>query len=205
MISNKEIKKLTWKQLNASYWMLFVALIVIGAIEGATATFGVFFIIAGPFAVGLAAYQLSIINNNNKDGDDFNLIFDGFKNNFATSLVAWIVSKIFLILWTFLFIIPGIIKSYSYSQVFFIIQENPTIAPMEAIDKSREMMRGHKAKLFLLDLSFIGWVLLALIFTFGIGLFFLAPYISLARANFYNELRDKPTTNVIDEYTLDFE
>lgn len=204
-MSNKEIKQITWKQLNSSYWMLLVALIVIGAIEGATATFGVFFVIAGPFAVGLASYQLSIINNDNKDGDDFNLIFDGFKNNFATSLVAWIVTRIFLILWTLLFIIPGIIKSYSYSQVFFIIKENPDIPPMEAINRSREMMRGHKAKLFFLDLSFIGWILLALIFSLGIGLFFLAPYISLARANFYNQLREKPSNTLNEDFTLDFD
>lgn len=206
MMSSSEIKRLTWNQLRKSYWMLFVVLIIVGIVEGATASIGIGFIIAGPLAVGLASYQLSIIfDKGNGDGNDFERILDGFKNNFVTSLVAFIVSTIFIFLWSLLFVIPGIIKAYSYSQIYYIMHENPEMSPMDAIDESKEMMRGHKAELFFLDLSFIGWILLSII-TFGVGFIFLAPYMSLARANFYDQLRRRPVKNDDQsEYEINFE
>ncbi len=101
-----------------------------------------------------------------------------------------ILIVIFTILWTFLFIIPGIIKSFSYSQTYYILRDHPELTPLEAITKSREMMNGYKWKYFLLNLSFIGWIILS-IFTLFIGLLWILPYIGTANAAFYDELRDK--------------
>lgn len=69
--------------------------------------------------------------------------------------------QFYLILWTFLFIIPGVIKFFSYSLSPFILKDNPNMSPSEAITKSRELMDGHKADLFVLQLTFAGWGLLA--------------------------------------------
>jgi uncharacterized membrane protein len=98
-----------------------------------------------------------------------------------------ILVGIFTILWSLLLIIPGIIKGISYSQVFFLLKDNPQLSALEAITESKIRMKGYKWKYFLLNLSFIGWAFIA-IFTFGIGFLWLAPYISTANATFYNEL-----------------
>ncbi|QWB95994.1 DUF975 family protein [Mycoplasmatota bacterium] len=204
MLSNKEIRALSWKQLKSSYWMIFVMLILFGVIMGALSSIGVGFILMGPGLVGLSAYLLDVITNKeNSDGSKFDVIVDGFKDSFVNSLVAYLLSNIFLFLWGLLLVIPGIIKSYSYSQIYYIIRENPEIGPMEAIDKSREMMDGKKGKLFMLDLSFIGWYLLGLL-AFGVGVIFVVPYHRLARANFYNELREKPTPTWNEEFQEEF-
>lgn len=98
-----------------------------------------------------------------------------------------ILVGIFTILWSLLLIIPGIIKGISYSQVFFLLRDNPQLSALEAITESKNRMKGYKWKYFLLNLSFIGWAFIA-IFTFGIGFLWLTPYISTANATFYNEL-----------------
>lgn len=98
-----------------------------------------------------------------------------------------ILVGIFTILWSLLLIIPGIIKGISYSQVFFLLRDNPQLSALEAITESKNRMKGYKWKYFLLNLSFIGWAFIA-IFTLGIGFLWLTPYISTANATFYNEL-----------------
>ena len=98
-----------------------------------------------------------------------------------------ILVGIFTILWALLLIIPGIIKGLSYSQVFFLLRDNPQLSALEAITESKIRMKGYKWKYFLMNLSFIGWAFIA-IFTFGIGFLWLTPYISTANATFYNEL-----------------
>ncbi|WNF24191.1 DUF975 family protein [Mesobacillus jeotgali] len=98
-----------------------------------------------------------------------------------------ILVGIFTILWSLLLIIPGIIKGLSYSQVFFLLRDNPQLSALEAITESKIRMKGYKWKYFLMNLSFIGWAFIA-IFTLGIGFLWLTPYISTANATFYNEL-----------------
>ncbi|MGV2940890.1 DUF975 family protein [Mesobacillus sp. LC4] len=98
-----------------------------------------------------------------------------------------ILVGIFTLLWSLLLIIPGIIKGLSYSQVFFLLRDNPELSALEAITESKVRMKGYKWKYFLMNLSFIGWAFIA-IFTFGIGFLWLTPYISTANATFYNEL-----------------
>ncbi|WP_246861300.1 DUF975 family protein [Bacillus sp. REN3] len=100
---------------------------------------------------------------------------------------ASILIGIFTMLWTLLLIIPGIIKGLSYSQTFFLMKDNPHYSALEAITESKNRMKGYKWRFFLLNLSFIGWVFIA-IFTLGIGFLWLYPYISTANATFYNEL-----------------
>lgn len=110
---------------------------------------------------------------------------------FTSTLAIYLIKMILTFLWGLLFLIPGIIKNYSYSMAFFIykdhIQSNPDISFLDCITESRKLMNGHKMDLFLLQLSFIGWYLLGLI-TFGIGLIWVIPYKDAANANFYRHL-----------------
>jgi len=101
-----------------------------------------------------------------------------------------IMMSILTTLWSFLFIIPGIIASYSYAMAPYLMAENPDMGVMEAISRSKELMRGNKWRLFCLHLSFIGWVFLCM-FTCGLGFLFLSPYQMLADAAFYREITGK--------------
>ncbi|WP_409440971.1 DUF975 family protein [Lentilactobacillus hilgardii] len=102
-----------------------------------------------------------------------------------------IIQYIFIILWTILLIIPGIIKSLAYSQSYFIyrdaIDRGEHISYTDAITRSRQMMDGHKWEFFVMGLSFIGWLLLVSV-TAGIAAIWVQPYMSLSFANYYNEL-----------------
>ena len=95
---------------------------------------------------------------------------------------------IYTFLWSLLLIIPGVVKHYSYAMTPYILKEEPEMKNNAAIEKSMVMMDGNKMKLFLLDLSFIGWAILCL-FTFGIGFFFLQPYMQASHAAFYEDLK----------------
>lgn len=126
------------------------------------------------------------------DGDDSvttNMFKLGFTNYFHV-LWGMILMIIKVFLWSLLFIIPGIIKAYSYAMTPFILVEHPEISVSEAIQQSRMMMKGHKFDLFYLQLTFIGWAILCL-FTLGIGYFWLAPYIQTAYAAFYYDIKNE--------------
>lgn len=103
-------------------------------------------------------------------------------------------------LWTLLLIIPGIVKSYEYMMVPYILSEEPNLTANEAITRSRDITYGHKWDIFVLDLSFIGWNLLDLI-TFGIAKFFVRPYQDATFAKLYNVLsgNDGRDSNLIIE------
>ena len=96
--------------------------------------------------------------------------------------------SVFVFLWSLLFVIPGIIKAFSYAMTPYILEEHPELTANEAIDHSRAMMKGHKFDLFWLYLSFIGWGILC-IPTLGIGTFWLIPYMQTAQASFYEDVK----------------
>lgn len=98
----------------------------------------------------------------------------------------------------FLAMIPYYVKYYSYSMTEYIMTDNPGIKNNEAIEMSMRMMQGKKEKLFVLDLSFIGWAILA-VFTLGIGFLFLIPYWYTTRAAFYESLKAELNSDAEDE------
>lgn len=162
----------TWLNDEYPYWVpllsLFVSIILI------------------PIYVATDWVFLSIARNEEaKVADLFNLyneIPNFFKSIFLTILIG-----IYVLLWSLLLIIPGIIKGIAYSQAYFIFKDNPTYSTNEIITTSRELMKGYKWKYFLLNLSFLGWAILTL-FTLGIGLVWLIPYFKTALTTFYVNL-----------------
>lgn len=99
-----------------------------------------------------------------------------------------LLKEIYVVLWTLLLVVPGIVKQYSYAMTEFLMRDDPQLSGNAAIERSMAMMQGNKLRLFLLDLSFIGWYLLALL-TLGLGFVLLIPYVNTARAKFYEELK----------------
>ena len=189
MKSSRELRHQAWEQLRKSYWMVLVVTLIVTAIPTATSVAVVGFILMGPLLVGQAIYLIDMIETGS-EGKKIELVIEGFKRSFVNSFLAVLLTGIFTFLWSLLFIIPGIIKSLAYAMTPYIIAENPEIDAMKAIDMSQEMMKGHKMELFFLHLSFIGWYILGMI-TFGVGMFFILPYVQTAVANFYVELRGK--------------
>lgn len=144
-------------------------------------------LLCSPLYVGLYKVYLRLVQGD--QSITFNSLFDGC-NEFGPNLALGVMRTLIITLWTFLLIVPGIIKSYSYALSYYIKAENPDYSWRECLDESAIMMKGHKMQLFKLHLSFIGWALLSLL-TFGIGLFWVNTYQQTATAIFYEEIKSQ--------------
>ena len=160
---------------------VFLIYCVIAGVLSSTGIGGLFI---GLLTFGLCSAFLAVVRVKTMKIEN---LFDCTKN-FGTVFVASILQGIYPFLWTLLFYIPGIVKSYSYAMTNYILIDNPNMTANEAITESRKMMNGHKFDLFILDLSFIGWYILSS-FTFGILLLYVQPYHLAARAEFYENIR----------------
>ena len=149
----------------------------------------VHFILGGVIQLGYAQFLLKQYNRANFEVKDLFSQFERFGQAFLQRFLRILYTS----LWSLLFIIPGIVKSYAYAMTPFIMAENPEMTASEAITASKEMMDGHKGELFTLDLTFIGWDLLCLL-TLNIGHLWLNPYKNAAYAVFYKDLTASRTT-----------
>lgn len=144
------------------------------------------FIVNGLITFGSLSFYLKISRG---EEVEFNELFKK-THMFIPYILISLLTGIFTVLWSFLFLIPGIIAALSYSQSLLIALDNPNMDAMETIKKSKELIDGHKMDYFVLNLSFIGWGILG-IFTCGILYFWLIPYISVTQMHFYNALLEE--------------
>ena len=147
------------------------------------------FIIGGTIELGFAKYLLKQHDRANFELQDLFSQFGRFGQGFAQKFLR----GLYVALWSLLFVIPGIVKGYAYAMTPFIMAENPDMSASEAIAVSIELMDGHKSELFTLDLTFLGWSLLAAL-TLNIGNLALNPYKNAARAAFYKDLTSHTTS-----------
>jgi len=195
--SSKNIRALALQALKANWWIAVGAavlstLLIMGPalfiqeLMDGRSSFELFLIntenllIGAPVTLGLILFMFSLFK---KEEVQIGQIFNGFEYFTKAVLLKFVIS-IFIMLWTFCFIIPGVIASIRYSQAFYILAENPTKGVMQCIEESKWMMRGNKWKFFCLVLSFFGWALLAAI-PAGIGYLWLIPYFSMTQVAFY--------------------
>ena len=120
----------------------------------------------------------------------FSEYLTNLKKKYSRAVPVMGLICLYVMLWTILLIIPGIIKGYSYAMASYISIDNEELSAEECVQRSIKMMHGHKMQLFLLDLSFFSWVLLSIL-TLGIGLLWLAPYQETAHIKFYEDLKSK--------------
>ena len=156
------------------------------------------------FTFGIAAFYLSVVRAGDIKFETLVTVpFKGFLKKWGA---CWL-QALYLSLWSMLFVIPGIIKAYAYAMTEYIMLDNPELGINEAITKSRQMMKGYKWKLFVLDLSFILWRLLCMIPVAGtiINVLFLTPYVTATRAQFYEELKKIKAEEVVAEVVADAE
>jgi uncharacterized membrane protein len=140
-------------------------------------------VLGGVVQIGYAKYLLNQYNGQPGEVKD---LFSCF-NYFAQGFLQKLLRMLYILLWSLLFIVPGIIRALSYSMTPFIMAENPEMKANDAIKASETLMHGHKADLFNFLLSFIGWYFLAVL-TCGVGVFFLTPYIHAGYAAFYRSI-----------------
>ncbi|MBR7108094.1 MAG: DUF975 family protein [Lentisphaeria bacterium] len=154
----------------------------------ASGIYGVFvFIVGGAVKVGYCRF---LIDQFDRKEPKFAVLFSKF-NRFGKCLLLNFLTGLFTFLWSLLLIVPGIIAAYRYAMAPFILAEHPEMTPMECLRASKEMMMGNKSRLFCLECSFIGWMVLGAL-TYGIGSLIVAPYMAAAKAAFYRTLNPAP-------------
>lgn len=191
MLFAKDYRTAAWNALKGKWGVMVVIYLVYTAITalcGVIPTVGsvIALIVGGPLVIGFCGASLKVVRGETPEFAD---LFDGFKD-FVNALLLYLVNSLFIMLWSLLLVIPGIIKALSYSMSYFILRDNPGMTHTEARKASMVMMEGNKWRLFCLQFSFIGWMLLGGI-TFGIALFWVGPYMQTALAVFYEDLKQK--------------
>ena len=188
-MDRQTLKAASKEQIKGKLGILFLISLVIGLISGAVAIIPKIgsiasALISAPFALATVIIYLGVAEGRKPELRD---AFSQFKNILPAFCTQFLVG-LFTFLWSLLLIVPGIIKACAYSQAMYVLAEDPGISPKEAIDKSKEMMEGHKMEYFVLSLSFIGWALLAPL-TLGILYIWLLPYMQTTFANYYKSLK----------------
>ena len=205
------LKSISKGQIKGKIWVLLLIAIIIAGVScaisyilglipriGSTIS-GLLsaFVLTPAFALSIYNVYLAVANDGDVKASD---AFSGFNNFWAAFKVTFMVG-LFTFLWSLLFVIPGIIKSISYSMSMYILSENPDKPTMDCINESKEMTEGHKMELFVLGLSFIGWILLGTI-TLGLGFIYVIPYMNTTFANAYKSLKKADKVDVIEEQAL---
>ncbi len=144
----------------------------------------VLFILGSIVEIGYARFNLDLIDRQREA--EIGTLF-GYLSFWGTAVCARLLRLLYVLLWSLLLIIPGIIAAYSYAMTGYILAENPELSAGEAVARSRELMSGNRWRLFCLQFSFIGWSLLCSL-TFGIGILWLTPYRQAAVTAFYREI-----------------
>ena len=192
-ISNSEIRAKARESLDGKIfgkrWLLAVlGGLIISAVLGAAnylcagiATM----LLCGPLYVGLYKFYLNI--SNNQEDIKVESVFDGCYN-FSQNFMVGLMQSLLIFLWSLLFVIPGIVKSYSYALVYYIKAENPEMDWRQCLSESEIMMKGNKWRLFKLHFSFIGWMFFSL-FTLGIGSLWVNAYMQVSTAVLYEEIK----------------
>ena len=124
---------------------------------------------------------------------ELGLIADGFTQNYWNCVKTQFLKSLFIGLWSLLFVIPGVIKAYEYRMVPYLLAEHPEMSSGEIFARSKEMMQGNKWDTFVLDISFVGWVLLSGITLGVLYIFWVGPYIAATDAALYHRISGKDT------------
>lgn len=218
MWTRAELKANAKQILRRTYWMSFLAMVIVGLLSGGQNGFSLItqlqdgfgmafsikvlttvagasllysLFLSNPLIVGKNYFFLRAREHNPEIPD----IFARFGNgHYGNVFLTMLIKDVRIFLWSLLFLIPGIIKSYEYFFIPYILAENPAISYQRAFEISRDMTDGIKFQIFVLELSFFGWYLLGLV-TFGIAGFFINPYVEATLTELYMAQRAKLLAN----------
>lgn len=188
--STSRYKLLAKEHLAGKFWPYIgfgVLLIIVCSAISRLGIIGIVLnvILTGPVIFGQVSIPMAVVEGRSPGAAD---AFAGFVAP-GKKIAAGLLVMLYYTLWSLL-IIPGIIKTFSYSATFYLMREYPELGPNEAITRSRKLMDGHKMEAFILSFSFFGWILLTAM-TFGILAFYTIPYMHTTLAEFYSDLIKK--------------
>lgn len=166
---------------SSNFELIFYSFISVASILGILYTI----FIGNVIVVGKNGYFIK----NHDENPELGEIFKGFKGNYLNVVKIMFLMDLKTLLWLLLFIIPGFVKAYEYSMIPYLLAENPNLSAPQAFSLSKQMTTGQKMDLFVLDLSFLGWIILGLICC-GIGILFVLPYPEATRAEVYLNLKE---------------
>lgn len=200
MKTRQEIKAMAKQNFSNNYWICvgatILALVIIAAASGVTSFImgiGILFI-APPIMIGLQYFSLCIY----RDETPAPTLETMFKTGFTGYLrklggILWM--DLWIYLWTLLFIVPGIIKSFAYCCTPYILAEYPNVSATEALKLSMRITQGYKGDIFVMYLSFIGWFFLSGLTMGIVGIFYVNPYFYVSLAGLYEELKENALAN----------
>ena len=163
-------------------------MVLLSVISFLTIVFAILhFTIGGAATLGYAKFNLNLVDHKSATFAD---LFSEFHRLWAGFMMQ-LLRRVYIFLWTLLFFFPGIYAAYGYAMAPYILAENPEMTANEAITKSKELMNGNRWRLFCLEISFIGWSLLTVLLTLGLGYLVLKPYMEASYAVFYREIKEE--------------
>lgn len=198
IINRKALKEAAKEKINGNMWIIWKPLLILllasslgGAITAcAEEGSALYFLLNAltslaivPLSFGVSKYILDFVRGKEFD---FDKLFDYYKSNVVNILLLSFLTTLFISLWSLLFIIPGIIAALSYSMCTYIYVDGEHTEPMEVMNESKRTTYGYKWDYFVFILSFILWGLLCLLF---IPFIFVIPYVTVANAMYYDELK----------------
>jgi uncharacterized membrane protein len=151
-------------------------------------------VIGGPVSLGVTWFTLALFRRGNATPS---MVFSGFEF-FSKAVLLRLIMTIFIILWSLLLVVPGIIAAIRYSQAYFVLAEDPSKSVMQCIEESKWLMVGNKWKYFCLMFSFIGWAILAAI-PAGLGYIWLIPYVYMTQAAFFELVAGNLKPDLLEE------
>ena len=161
--------------------IIFFIMMIVTAI-----TLAIRYLVLAPFEYGCRKY---FRKNLDEPAKLSNIVYVFSSKHYKKVVLTAFLKDLFIYLWSLLFIVPGIIKSYEYRLVPYIVSEDPTMNFRDALAESKKLMKGNKWRSFVFDLSFIGWDLLSVL-SFGLaGIFFVEPYKASADAALYESIK----------------
>ena len=193
-----ELKQNAKMQLKGNLWLSIAVLVVyqlvsyvpnlLGMLSESAFFLGIISIITvaltGVLSIGVCRFFINLTGDSNSQFSD---LWYGFKNILKACGVALLVGVI-VFLGSLFFVVPGIILAYMYSQVYYVMAQNPELSVIDVLKESARIMKGHKFELFVLQLSFLGWMILSGL-TFGIVGFYVIPYYNATLANYYLSIK----------------
>lgn len=184
-MNRAQLKQMAKDQIKGNVLNLFLISLIVAVISYAASMIPVASLIITPvLSLATIHVYLKLAKGTKPEiGELF-----GHFDQLLPAIKVYLLNYLYVVLWSLLLIVPGIIKGYAYSQCMYILAENPNIGAREALKKSEQMMNGHKMEYFVLCLSFMGWLILGA-FTFGILYVWVLPYMQATMTNFYNSIK----------------
>ena len=201
--SRAAVKRRAHRLFTSYYWpcvgTLVLAAILLYGLPSAPYVKALCIFILPLLAVGRAMFCLRVYRGEKPCPGE---LFEPFKR-YGHNLGGMLWMALFIILWSLLLVIPGIIKGFAYCFTTCLLEDYPTLPARDALKMSMKLTKGHKMDIFVMTLSFFGWGLLSVITAGIVMIFYAGPYFNISMAGLYDEVRREAlATGVVTEAQL---